>query len=250
MPKSPRVTAIRRQYYSMPGPHQVYYERLAGKLKAHPGAAVLNIGCGTGHNDRFDWAAHKDSVQLIGLDVDAGAAANPYIQSFVLAREADDWDIPAESIDFATCRSVLEHVQSPAHFFANLRRVLKPGGEFLFITPNILHPAMLASALLPNRLKTALLLKATGRSEEDIFPTVYRLNTRRAVERSAREFGFAIDELLVGEWSPTNYLDFSLVTFRLAEGYYNLVTKTGLEKHFGINIIGLLRKEKFLAVSD
>ena len=244
MPQSPRVAAVRKQYYAnRPGPHLVYFARLASKLKAYPGAAVLNIGCGTGQYDRFDWAAHKDSIQLIGLDVDPHAAANPHIRSFVLASEAGDWDIAAESVSFATCRSVLEHVQSPAHFFANLRRVLKPGGEFLFITPNILHPAMLASALIPTRLKMSLLLKAMGRPEEDTFPTVYRLNTRRAIEQNAREFGFALDELRVGEWSPTNYLDFSIVTFRLAEFYYTVVTKTGLEKHFGINIIGLLRKE-------
>lgn len=243
MPKSPHVLAIRQRHYShLPSPHRVYYQRLADRLKAHQAKTVLNIGCGTGSGDKFDWAGHKDSVHLIGLDVDPNAETNPYIASFVLASDTSDWDIPADSIDFATCRSVLEHVQWPAHFFTNLRRVLKPGGEFLFITPNLLHPAMLASAAIPTKLKTSLLLKATGRPEADTFPTVYRLNTRRAIERSAREFGFAIDELMVGEWTPTNYLDFSVVTFRLAEFYYTVVTKTGLEKHFGINIIGLLRK--------
>lgn len=243
MPTSPQVAAIRRKRYGhLRAPDQVYYDLLAELIGAHTHGVLLNVGCGSGNADKFDWKRHKRSNTLIGLDVDEDAATNPNLTGFVQIHEGKEWPIAAESVDFATSRSVMEHVRVPEAFFGNLMRVLKKGGKFLFITPNVLHPAMMSSALLPTGVKAHILSGTTGRRERDVFPTVYRVNTRRAVQKKARRAGFVVEHIEVGEWKPSSYLDFSLSAFRLAQLYYHFVSLTGLERYFGINIIGVLRK--------
>lgn len=54
-----------------------------------------------------------------------------------------DWSRwPPDSVDFITCTDVLEHVEPPIEgAFANMRRLLKPGGVAILTVPATLEPA-------------------------------------------------------------------------------------------------------------
>jgi 2-polyprenyl-3-methyl-5-hydroxy-6-metoxy-1,4-benzoquinol methylase len=54
-----------------------------------------------------------------------------------------DWSLwPPESVDFITCTDVLEHVAPPIETaFANMYRLLKPGGVSIITVPTTLDPA-------------------------------------------------------------------------------------------------------------
>ena len=68
--------------------------------------------------------------------------------------QVDIYDIPiADScVDLVMARSVIEHVTDPAAVYAEMYRVLKPGGSFLFLTANFWDYASLIAASIPNFL--------------------------------------------------------------------------------------------------
>jgi SAM-dependent methyltransferase len=90
---------------------------------------VLDLGCGTGHS--FDRLAPRETV---GVDRSAAALRGQ-------ARRTIQADIRAVPVADASFDSVLsshsvEHVPDPERVVAEARRVLRPGGVAVFVTPN------------------------------------------------------------------------------------------------------------------
>ncbi|MCF8881061.1 class I SAM-dependent methyltransferase, partial [Hyphobacterium sp. SN044] len=84
-----------------------------------------------------------------------------------------------ESFDLVVCLWVLEHLRSPENVLREVRRVLRPGGHFVFLTPNLRNPLLAFNRLgraLP-RLQRRLVPRLYGRVEADTFPIQYRANT-------------------------------------------------------------------------
>jgi SAM-dependent methyltransferase len=46
---------------------------------------------------------------------------------------------PSESFDLVTSTEVIEHLENPRRFFREVARVLKPGGQIILSTPNVLN---------------------------------------------------------------------------------------------------------------
>ncbi|NJO84049.1 MAG: class I SAM-dependent methyltransferase, partial [Blastochloris sp.] len=92
--------------------------------------------------------------------------------------------LPSQSVDGVMASWVLEHVERPERVFAEFARVLRPGGYFLFITPNAANYLIWARRLMPNRVGRRVVDQIYRRGENFIFPTRYRANTRRAIEQS------------------------------------------------------------------
>ena len=125
-------------------------------------------------------------------------------------------------IDVAMARTVLEHVANPHEFLAELHRVLKPGGMFAINTTNLLGYPGLISACIPNRFHTAVISRVQpGREDKVVFPTLYRCNTKWAIERAARRAGF--DVAVYGWTSEPNYFAFSSVLFRIGAIAHRLI---------------------------
>src|SRR5439155_21463693 len=123
--------------------------------------------------------------------------------------------------DLAFAIYVLEHLPEPAKLVKELRRVLRPGGIVLALTPNRYHYVSLISALTPVGFHKWF-NKQRGRDEEDTFPTYYRLNSPRDIRRHFEPAGFTMLECSMIEVQP-NYLSFSVPTFLLGAAYERIV---------------------------
>ena len=86
------------------------------------------------------------------------------------------------------CDHVLEHVEDPLAFAAEVARVLAPGGWFCARTPNRWGYVAMAARAIPEGLHAAVLSRAQPhRKAEDVFPAFYRLNDRAALRRAFPE---------------------------------------------------------------
>jgi len=150
--------------------------------------------------------------KIIGIDVDPAGSKNPLIDEFRLI-DTDRWPISDDAVDLSICDNVLEHVEYPDAFFAELRRVTKAGGFVCIRTPNVLSYFGLASLVTPNELHARTLARIHNGQvdEQDVFPTVYRCNTRRKLRRMLTKYGF--DHYVHGYESEPSYLSFSRIAY-------------------------------------
>jgi len=168
-----------------------------------PQIRMLDIGCGT--EFLMTWLRpdlHSrwtksivDRAEIFGID--------PYLPSLVRNHRrliacalADQIPFPAASFDLVTANMVVEHLADPATVLREIFRVLKPGGAVVFHTPNLNSLPMRLSDLLPHTLKRTIVpFIEGGREEEDVFPTLYKMNTRKAVEAAAASAGFQAETI-------------------------------------------------------
>ena len=105
------------------------------------GATILEIGAGPSNATS---ACLATIGRVAGLDVSDEVRTNAHLTS---GHVFDGYAFPFEAESFDACVSnyVLEHVAHPAQHFAEVGRVLKPGGVYCFRTPNIWHYIVFAS---------------------------------------------------------------------------------------------------------
>lgn len=98
------------------------------------GGRLLEIGCGSG----WQLARMKQAGWTVkGLDFDPEAARAARARGLdVEVGDVRDLGLEAESFDAIVMAHVLEHVFDPVSLFAECRRLLKPGGKLVSITPN------------------------------------------------------------------------------------------------------------------
>ncbi len=186
-----------------------------------PDSIMADFGCGRGQHAedpikfRRELRNFKGKVaKVIGLDVDPAAQDNPTLDEFKLLTPGAPWPLENDSVDLIVCVYVLEHLPDPAQFFAEARRVLKPGGILCLGTTNLLSYIGIATKLVPNRFHSKVVTRVLeGRKQEDVFPTLHRCNTMRAVRRQMKRNGF--ETLIYGFDAGPGYLTFSKIAYAL-----------------------------------
>jgi len=205
--------AYRRRYARMRSGWQpssmVYQNLVAARLT--PEVRVLDLGCGRGGvMERL----HPQARLAAGLDPDPQSLHEHRAPAMALAcGSAGALPYTDGAFDLVCCSWVLEHLPDPARSFADIARILAPGGRFVFVTPNRLHPLLQLNRALA-WTQGRLVGRFYDRTEDDTFPAYYRANTTSRIERLARAAGLKrISCRLIGD--PT-YLAFGESLFRLA----------------------------------
>ena len=181
-----------------------YEEQYASALRQHvrPGDKWLDVGCG--HRIVPDWAMAPGEQErlvgrarfLVGVDVHNGISQHPLL-TYRIEATAGALPFKDGTFDLVTANMVLEHVPDPVKFLGNIFRVLRPGGHFLFVTPNLLSPLMFMSRIIPQGTKNHLIRFFEQRDEADVFPAHYRMNKPRIITELASQSGFETKELRV-----------------------------------------------------
>lgn len=213
----------------------LFRERILGRIDRS--SVVLDLGAGAGIVRDMNFKGHAGKV--CGVDLDERVETNPMLDE---GRVSDAGRIPYPdgTFDVVFADNVMEHIAEPLAVLTEVRRVLKPGGVFLFKTPNKTHYMPTIARLTPHRFHQ-LVNRLRGRAAVDTFPTLYRANTKRAVQRLAASAGFAVEKIDRIEGRP-EYLRISGPTYLLGAAYERLVNSTEWLAAFRILLIAELRK--------
>lgn len=155
------------------------------QMLATDATVVVDVGCGRGAlidpdiGERRLHDMRAPGRTVVGIDVDPVGAENPLIDEF-RAIEDDRWPFEDNTVDLALCDWVLEHIPDPAAFVGELQRVLRPGGAFVARTVSRASILSKTARLVPNDKHSKVISRLQPkRQEQDVFPTVYRMNTPR-----------------------------------------------------------------------
>jgi SAM-dependent methyltransferase len=173
-----------------------FYSRV--QALAEDAETVLDVGCGRGAQAEDAVPFRRRLLDLraprrraIGIDVDAAALANPLLDEVRLIEDRRPWPIEDASVDVLVSDFVLEHVADPDGFFGEAARVVRPSGFACIRTVNALSYVGIASRLTPVSLHARLASSLQeSREARDVFPTVYRCNTRASLRRALDRHGF------------------------------------------------------------
>lgn len=157
-----------------------------------PTSIVLDLGAGRGQrfvDDPVQYRRELATLQgrcgaVIGVDIDPIVAENPRLDRWFVLEDGGSLPLDDDSIDLIYSDFVFEHIRDPASIAPEILRILKPGGWLCARTPNKHGYIALGARLIPNRRHAKLLRwLQPQRRDVDVFPTEYRLCTRRDIGR-------------------------------------------------------------------
>jgi ubiquinone/menaquinone biosynthesis C-methylase UbiE len=217
------------------------YDRFSDVIHDHVrrGDVMLDAGCGSGRVFQYHFDEAQRPARIVGVDMTDEPAGNRNIDD---AARADLAALPFHdaTFDIAISSHVAEHLTQPERVFAELARVVKPGGRLLILTPNRWHYVTISSALLPHSVHLKF-NSARGVDAHDIFPTVYKANTARRLRSLYEGAGFEIEQLQQFETEP-EYLAFSLPTYAAGVGFERVVNRFDALKHLRVNLLAVGRR--------
>ncbi len=200
-------------------------------------SVILDLGAGAGIVEQMNF---KGLVKRVcGVDLDPRVLNNPMLDE---GRIANANSIPYDSayFDVVFADNVVEHLPDPVTVFCEIQRVLKPGGVFIFKTPNKWHYMPTIARITPYSFHQWVNRKR-GRAEIDTFPTQYLANTMVTVKRHATTAGLLVEKIKLIEGRP-EYLRFMWLTYIIGIIYERTVNFFHFLAPFRILLVGILRK--------
>ena len=214
---------IRKYYADVPGREEVLDQVVSSLIE--PGDVLLDAGCGSTLALMNRYAAQ--AAYAVGVDV-VEVAEKPARNAAVALGDLGAIPVRDGTFDLIVSRSVVEHLDDPIGVFREMARVLKPGGRFVFTTPNRWYYSSLVAAAVPYRVKDMFMKGVFGEDGYDHFPVRYRANTRPAIRRVSAAAGLAVERITALRHYPY-YFVFSPTLFRLGMLYDWLVTGLRLD---------------------
>jgi len=212
---------------------------MCARVMPKAGGAILEVGAGPS-NETSRFLATLGEVH--GVDPDPDVKTNASLAS---AHVITDDRYPFEDATFDLCVSsyVVEHVADPVAHLREIARVLRPGGAYVFRTPNRYHYVAAFASVTPHWVHVALAnrLRAMPKDAHDPYPTVYAMNTESAVRRHAERAGFDVETLRMVEKEPS-YGRASPILFLTFAAYERLVNSTEALAALRSNIFCVLQK--------
>lgn len=173
-----------------------------------PTDRVLDFGAGRGEHILDDAIEYRRRLfnlrgrcaHVEGCDVDGAVLTNPFLDHATVIEPSGSLPYPDNSFDIVYSRFVFEHVEDAGSVAGELLRITKPGGVIAALTPNRFGYIALAATAVPNRLHVwALGYIQPKRKSVDVFPTKYRLNSRKALERTFGDDADVYTQFVSGE---------------------------------------------------
>lgn len=165
----------------------------AGAAQAEP-LRVIDIGCGRGMGRSEDYVAAIKPFcdELWGVEPDTEVTPNPDLFDHTQHALLETADLPEDHFDVAFSFMVMEHVADPGAFYKALARAMKPGGVYLFMTPNKDHYfSVFTRTFKALKLDEFVLRFISGGDVGDYhYPVVHRCNSRAQLERHGKPAGF------------------------------------------------------------
>lgn len=223
-----------------------YYETLQSYLNQpywNGHCRWLDLGCG---HQMFPAWMNEEEAGLIaqsgfiaGLDYDLRSLRRH--RNILNRAAADIHSCPLQSgvFDLITANMVVEHLEQPAAVLAEVKRVLKPGGLFVFHTPNYRHYLVFIASLVPDAIKRKIVRWLEMRQEEDVFPTRYRLNTPARIQAHAEHAGMTLLELSL---ENTSAITGTLGPLAIFELFVIRLLEMKVFKTFRPDIVAVLQK--------
>jgi ubiquinone/menaquinone biosynthesis C-methylase UbiE len=212
-------------------------DQLEALVRSHlsPDTSVMDLGCGRGGVVELFWRGVKLAA---GLDPDVPSLTEHRAHGMsVVTGRGEQLPFAGDSFDMVVCVWVLEHLRDPETVLREVSRVLRPGGHFVFLTPNLRNPLLAFNRLgrLLPQLQRRLVPRLYGRVEADTFPVQYRANTASAIRALAARAGLQVADLRVIP-DPT-YLAFNRFMFRAS-----VMSDRLLPRGWGVHLLGDLTK--------
>jgi SAM-dependent methyltransferase len=196
---------------------------------------LLDAGCGPGGLVK----QHQGAAQLVaGTDRYASHFQEPAEIANLVESDIGVLPFASSSLDVITCSWVLEHLEAPEQVFSEFYRVLRPGGAFLFITPNKRNYTVWMRRLIPNSVSKPIVKAIYGRDEDFINPTFYRANSFKQIDGALAAAGFHCERF--DHVSDPTYLAVNDLMFWLATTLEKAIDRFAPDTR--VHLVGLYRK--------
>lgn len=227
---------LREEYHQNHPDWRPATEVYADLVRVHlpPDGRLLDIGCGRG--GLVEQLDHP-LPQMLGIDPDWLSLREHRLAIPRAAAFSDNIPFAAQSFDVVFASWLLEHLARPYQTFNEIGRVLKPGGVFVFITPNGRHPLALLNRGLGRfaRLQGRIVERFYGRAPADTFPTHYRANDTAVLHTLCQSAGLSLIDLHTIP-DPT-YLAFNAALFRFMSWF-----EAALPPQRRLHLVGVAQK--------
>lgn len=176
---------LQDNYHDFQEAEEVFKQMVANQ--AGQERILLNLGCGR----RSSLSAfYPDFRSVIGLDPDSQALdKHPGLTTKIIG-QVEKMPLADASVDLVAAEWVLEHLTNPEFALREISRVLKPGGVFIFLTPNLANPFVLGAKILSflrlRKLLSCFVSFLTKRPLLEFYPLYYRINTPSRLEVLSR----------------------------------------------------------------
>jgi SAM-dependent methyltransferase len=201
-------------------------------------ARILDLGCGRLglHGDDTSCVA---GASVIGVDPDPAALAANRVLDETVCASGEALPFADESFDLVASAWVLEHLAEPAAVFSEVRRVLRPGGSFVFLTPNAWNYNAWLIRAIPGRWHAALASRLYARGPGDTYPVHYRANSANSIDRLRRATGFR--RLALTFNGDPSYVAFNEPLYRVAARLEGLLDRPRL-RPMRVHILGVAER--------
>ncbi len=170
-----------------------YADALSSLIDDH--SLWLDLGCG--HAIFPDWVSNHEALigrarRAVGLDYDWESLRKHNQISRLVRGDTASLPFMESSFNRISANMLVEHMTNPAGTLKEIHRILRPGGIFLYHTPNARFYMTKIATHLPQSIKDKLVWLFERRAEADIFPTHYRMNRLQDIYRLANDCKFRV----------------------------------------------------------
>lgn len=226
---------------------QITYGRVLDKalgpsvrwLEAGCGHEILKHGAGT---ERFDLSSKPRMA--VGCDLDMPSLREQRVLKNRVCCNLEALSFHSGTFEVISLNNVAEHIANPAKVFSEFARVLKNDGRLIIHTPNAHSYWVLISrvgrALLPERMVFRLIKYIEYREEDDVFPTVYRANTRSRLAELASHSGMTVESISFLRHRPLFYFFAPAAVVEIL--FARLFVWLGMEEFVSSVLLGVFRR--------